>query len=85
MDLRTFDGKAANVNAVEAEHRHRRRKTADGLAASIAEDLGQVEAAGELVASMVAPIVEVASDDQRGIVTGFPLKVIGKGMHLAPP
>ena len=69
VHVRATDAKAANVNAVEPEHRKHRRKTPRGKAAYQLEDFLHVERMRELVRGFVAPVpvVEVARDDERRV------------------
>src|SRR5574343_1820247 len=65
VDLGALDVEAADIDAIEAEHRHGGRKAARRHAAWAAEHFMQFQALGEVLAAPIAPVVEVAGDDQR--------------------
>ena len=67
MHLGLFDRKAPRIDPVEAKHRMFHRKTATGrstFAAFAGEYLAQAEAARQPRIGLIAPVVEIAGDDQ---------------------
>ena len=65
MDLRVPHAEASDVDPVEPQHRDGTRESARGTAASVVERLVQAEPSRKQVIGVIAPVVEVAADDQR--------------------
>src|SRR5574343_1619840 len=78
MDFGALDVEATDVDAVQAKHRHGGRETARRSPARSAENLVQLEPACQMLAGPVAPVVEVAGDDQRRIGFGHAVEVVGQ-------
>ena len=68
VHLGVVDGKPAHVDAVEPEERQPRREAARRTAAVVAEHFDQPELGGEPLADAVAPVVEIAGDDERRVL-----------------
>src|SRR6185436_9236219 len=63
-----FDRKAADINAVQMQHRKDGRKTARGAAGGCFEHFGNFHRFDERIAGMTAPVVEVAGNDKRRVL-----------------
>ena len=67
MHLRLNDGKAARVDAIETQHRQGAGEAARRPADDAGEYLREAEPFGKQVMGAVAPVIEVAGDDQRSV------------------
>ena len=88
MHLGLLDRESAYVDAVEAKYGAFCRKTAarhTRLASFAAEDFAKADAFCEPRISLVAPVVEVAGNDQRRVRLGDAFQIGGKGVHLPSP
>ena len=88
MDLCLFDRKAADVDPVEAKHGVFGREAATGsagLSTRASEYLVQPESLREQRIGFVAPVIEIAGDDQRRILPGDAFQVGGQRIQLPAP
>lgn len=83
MHAHMLDFKAAHVNAVQPQYRQFARVAACRLAAYAAEHFTHFETADQVVFGVVAPVVEVPGEDERGLRVGDRLHAARKGRHLA--
>ena len=65
---------AAHVDAIQAQQRQPGRKTARQLAAMQVEHIVYMQLAGQCLARLIAPVIEIARDDQRRITGGISLR-----------
>src|SRR5439155_20404638 len=70
VHVRVANTESAHVDAVQTQHREGARVGAHRLAAMVAAGLLQAQVLLEALAGAIAPVVEVARDDDRR-VTGY--------------
>ena len=85
MHLRRLYVESANIDAVKAQHRRATRKALGESAGSAAKRLDQAKASDQQELCPVAPVVEIAGDDQGCIARSKLLHAFGKRFHLPSP
>jgi len=85
MDLGMLHTETAHVDAVQSQHRKCARKTARGPPPVVGERLAQPERFGEAPAGEIAPVVEVARDQERRAPRHQALEPLDQRADLVAP
>ena len=77
VNRRALDGETTQIYAIEAQHRFFGGETAAGRTGAAGDRLVKTEAVSEQCVCLVAPVVEIAGDDERRIRIGNAFQVTG--------
>src|SRR4030065_1109604 len=85
MHIAVKHAEAAHVYAIQSKHRQSGRKTARRTPTMKMEHIMHIQLAGQRTAHLIAPIIEIAGDDERHIRRDSAPDMLDQNACLRPP